>query len=129
MRLTKRKDKLIPIGKILRSLLYLKILSYGKQEETEPSPKGLALLLLRILESPIHRLLVWSSQHWRMSEKVTLISRGAWSLVTQASTILMQMILQSLLVTHVGALLDQDKRVSLSAMSVSTIWIIRDLEH
>jgi len=53
----------------------------------------------------------------------------AWSLVTQASTILMQMILKSLLVTHVGALLDQDKRVSLSAMSVSTIWIIRDLEH
>lgn len=60
---------------------------------------------------------------------VTLISRGAWSLVTQASTMLMQMILQSLLVTHVGALLDPDKRVLLSAMSVSTIWIIRDLEH
>jgi hypothetical protein len=43
MRLMKRKDKLIPIGKILRSLLYSKILSCGKQEETEPSPKGLAL--------------------------------------------------------------------------------------
>lgn len=43
--------------------------------------------------------------------------------------ILMQMILQSLLVTHVGALLDLGKRVSLSAMSVSTTWIIRDLEH